>query len=121
MSLLNEGTDQEHYFFQTSMQKPTKPSSQLGDQNVASTCYFNGTTFHAYLYTKMAKTYPNNSTVTNSTDPFTAWPYAVKIEQVAASGAGSPDCVDPSGKSVGDFSVEDQGQLCDCLYLNTGT
>lgn len=69
----------------------------------------------------MAKTYPNNSTVTNSTDPFTAWPYAVKIEQVAASGAGSPDCVDPSGKSVGDFSVEDQGQLCDCLYLNTGT
>lgn len=103
------------------MNKPTIPTSPLGSDNVASTCYFNATTFQAYLYTKMPKTYPANSTETNSTDAFTAWPYAVKIEQIAAAGAGVPDCMDSSGDSVGDFSVSDDGQLCDCLYLNTGT
>lgn len=121
MSLMNSGTSQEHYFFQISMQKPTKPAGQLSSENVASTCYFNETTFQAYLYTKMPKTYPNNSTDTNTTEPFAPWPYAVKVEQVAASGSGTPTCLDPSGNSVGDFSVSDAGQLCDCLYLNTGT
>ena len=118
---MNAGTDQEHYFFQLNMQKPTKPSGQLGSENVASTCYFNQTTLQAYMYTRMPKTYPSNSTDTNSTDPYAPWPYAVKVEQVAGSAAGSPTCLDPSGKSVGDFSVSEPGQLCDCLYLNTGT
>jgi hypothetical protein len=122
MSLMNAGTDQEHYFFQISMQKPTKPATALTTSNVASTCYFNETTFQAYLYTKMEKTYPNNSTSsTNTTEAFTPWPYAAKVEQVAGAGAGTPTCVDPSGNSLGDFSVSDGTQLCDCLYLNTGT
>jgi hypothetical protein len=69
----------------------------------------------------MEKSYPDNSTDTMSSDPFAPWPYAVKVEQVAASGANTPDCVDSSGNSLGDFSVEDGSQLCDCLYLNTGT
>lgn len=73
----------------------------------------------------MPKTYPTtlsgDDDSRNSTGSFVDWPYAVKIEQVAASGVGEPDCVDPEGNSVGDFSVEDDGQLCDCLYLNTGT
>jgi hypothetical protein len=90
MSLMNAGTDQEHYFFQLSMQKPTKPPGQLSNENVASTCYFNETTFQAYLYTKMRKTYPNNSTDTNTTGVYSPWPYAVKVEQVAASGSGTP-------------------------------
>jgi hypothetical protein len=122
LSLLNSGQADEHYFFQTGMQKPTKPASQLGSQNVASTCYFNQTTFQGYLYTKMAKTYPSNSTNTmGSSTPFSPWPYAVKVEQVSAAGVGTPTCLDPSGQSLGDFSVADGSQLCDCLYLNTGT
>lgn len=122
MSLLNGGTDQEHYFFQFNMQKPVKPAAALTSSNVASTCYFNQTTFQAYLYTKMEKTYPSNSTSsTNTTEPFTPWPYAVKVEQVAGAGAGTPTCLDSSGNSLGDFSVSDRSQLCDCLYLNTGT
>lgn len=121
MTLVKEGTAQEAYFFQMSMQKPTKPG-QLGADNVASTCYFNDTTFQAYLYTKMPKTYPSNSSSeTNSTDPFAPWPYAVKVEQISGAGTGTPDCVDSSGNSLGDFSVSDGGDLCDCLYLNTGT
>lgn len=118
---MNAGSDQEHYFFQTTMNKPTKPTSQLGSENVSPTCYFNATTFQAYLYTKMPKSYPSNDTTSNSTEPFAPWPYAVKVEQVAASGAGTPDCVGPSGESLGDYSVSEAGQLCDCLYLNTGT
>ncbi|CZR55040.1 uncharacterized protein PAC_04926 [Phialocephala subalpina] len=118
--LQKEGASDEHYFFQTMMQKPTKPSVQLGSSNVASTCYFNSTTFQGYLYTKMPKSYPNNSTNT-TTEAFTPWPYAVKVEQVAAAGVGTPTCLGPSGESLGDFSVEDGTQLCDCLYLNTGT
>ncbi|KAE8451372.1 hypothetical protein EG329_004001 [Mollisiaceae sp. DMI_Dod_QoI] len=122
LSLQNPGASDEHYFFQTMMQKPTKPSVQLGSQNVASTCYFNSTTFHGYLYTKMPKSYPSNSTnTTDSSQAFSPWPYAVKVEQVAAAGEGTPTCVGPEGQSLGDFSVQDGTQLCDCLYLNTGT
>lgn len=71
----------------------------------------------------MAKTYPSNGTATdtNENQPFAAWPNAVRIEQMAASGTGSPTCLDPSGNSLGDFSVQQQGEQCDCLYVNTGT
>ena len=122
MSLMNKDTDQEHYFFQMNMQKPVIPSTALTSSNVASTCYYNQTTFQAYLYTKMEKSYPENSTSsTNTTVPFAPWPYAVKVEQVSAAGAGTPTCLDASGNSMGDFSVSDTAELCDCLYLNTGT
>jgi hypothetical protein len=97
------------------MTKPTKPTTQLGSDNVAATCYFNDTTLQAYLYTKMANTY--NGTA----GAFETWPHAVKIEQVTGAGAGTPDCQGPSGNSLGDFSVQDGTQLCDCLYLNTDT
>lgn len=122
LSLLHEGANDEHYFFQTNLQKLTKPAAQLGSQNVASTCYFNETTFQGYLYTKMAKSY--NTTSTNGTDSsgaIEAWPYAVKVEQVTGAGADVPTCVDPSGQVLGDFSVDDGTKLCDCLYLNYGT
>lgn len=117
LSLLKPGQADEHYFFQYAMSKPTKPAKQLGDQNVAATCYFKDTTMQAYLYTKQARTYMLDSDV----GAFDAWPYAVKVEQVSGAGAGSPECKDPSGNLLGDFSVEDGTQLCDCLYLNTGT
>jgi hypothetical protein len=120
LHLMKEGASDEHYFFQTMMSKPTKPTTQLGSNNVASTCYFNSTTFQGYLYTKMAKSYPASEAKSPSV-PYQAWPYAVKIEQVAAAGADTPNCIDSSGNSLGDFSVSDGTQLCDCLYLNYGT
>lgn len=121
LSLMSVGTSQEHYFFQISLQKPTKPAGPLGSADVASTCYFNDTTLQTYLYTRLPKTYPINNTDTNTNGSFASWPYAVKIEQVAASGSGTPTCLDPSGNSVGDFSITGGDQICDCLYLNTGT
>ncbi|TVY83482.1 hypothetical protein LSUE1_G002711 [Lachnellula suecica] len=123
LSLQSAGNSDEHYFFQMTMQKPTLPTTQLGSENVAATCYFNQTNLEGYLYTKMAKTYPTtaNATDTNENQAFAAWPNAVKIEQVATSGSGTPTCLDPSGNSLGDFSVSQQGETCDCLYINTGT
>ena len=123
LSLMNPGADDEHYFFQTMMDKPTKPVAQLGSENVASTCYFNSTTFHGYLYTKMQKTFSTNDTnaSTDANPAFADWPFAIRVEQVASAGAGTPTCVGPSGESLGDFSVADGTQLCDCLYMNTGT
>jgi len=123
LSLQSAGNADEHYYFQIDMQKDTKPTSQLGSQNVAATCYFNQTTFEGYLYTKMPKIYSSggNGTDVNENQSFAAWPNAVRIEQVASSGSGSPTCLDPSGDSLGDFSVQQQGEMCDCSYMNTGT
>ena len=122
MSLMNAGSDQEHYFFEISLPKPVKPATALTSSNVAATCYFNQTMFQASLYTRMSRTYPDNSTErTNTTQEFTSWPYAVKIEQISDGGAGTPTCLDPSGNSLGDFSVSNTAQQCDCTYLNTGT
>ena len=123
LSLQSAGQSDEHYFFQTTTQKPTKPTSQLGDQNVASTCYFNETTFQGYLYTKQNATY-GSSTSANSSDSsqsFAAWPGAVRVEQLAAAGPATPTCLGPDGQSLGDFSVETQSAVCECLYSNTGT
>ncbi|KAI6713555.1 hypothetical protein JHW43_003910 [Diplocarpon mali] len=121
LSLMNAGADDEHYLFQISMQKPTKPVAQLGEQNVASTCYFNSTTLQGSLYTRMPKTFsPNDTNGQVEIQALTAWPYAVRIEQVAAAAQGTPTCLDPQGMSLGDFSVPDTTQECDCLYMNTG-
>jgi len=68
-----------------------------------------------FLYTKKEKS------IKGEKGAFEPWPSAVKIEQVAAARKGVPDCVDAGGSNLGDFSVEDESQLCDCLYLNTGT
>ncbi|KAG0651422.1 hypothetical protein D0Z07_2095 [Hyphodiscus hymeniophilus] len=122
LSLMDVGTDQEHYYFQIDMQKPVVPAVALTNSNAAGTCYFNQTTFQASLYTKLEKTYPAMGTSNaNTTEAFSPWPYAVKIEQVSAAGPATPTCLDTSGNSLGDFSVPDTANMCECLYLNTRT
>ena len=70
------------------------------------------------LYTKMKKTFPATEEEKGGYQP---WPFAVKIEQAASAGKDMPECVDSEGTSLGDFSVSGGSQLCDCLYLNSGT
>jgi hypothetical protein len=103
------------------MQKPTRPSVPLTDQNLAATCYFNQTSFAGYLYTKMAKTFPAGANSTGTGQPFEQWPYAVRVEQISGGGAGTPTCLGPQGQSLGSFSAVDTSQICECLYLNDGT
>lgn len=115
--------DTEHYSFEITTQKPVKPNVALTSSNTAATCWYNQTKFRGLLYTKMARSYPSNGTVSinGSDQAFGPWPYAVRVEQVAASGAGTPTCLDASGNSLGDFSVATEAEFCNCLYLNTGT
>lgn len=106
------------------MQKPVIPNTQIGSTNLAATCYFNQTTFQGYLYTKMAKTYPNNGTGSaqgGQGEAYEDWPYAVRVEQTAAAASNTPTCLGPDGQVLGDFSVSDTSEMCNCLYFNTGT
>lgn len=108
-----------------------KPTAQLTSSNVAATCYYNDTVLEGILYTRMEKNYPlGTGEGGKSTDGgsggsggeiFEPWPFAVRIEQVSASGRGTPTCVDNGGDVLGDFSVPNGGEMCDCLYLNSRT
>ncbi|KAH8813253.1 hypothetical protein F5884DRAFT_879452 [Xylogone sp. PMI_703] len=121
LTLKAAGTAEEAYFFQISADMPVAAGS-LGGTNEPATCYYNATTFQAYLYTKRPKSYPaaGASSVEGSA-AFQPWPYAAKVEQVIGAGPGTPTCVDAAGNPLGDFTVSDGTKLCDCLYLNTGT
>jgi hypothetical protein len=120
LSLRSVGQDDEHYFFSTEMQKTTKPLTQLSSSNLASTCYFNQTIFRGYLYTKLNATYGSSANATDK-GAYQAWPHAVRVEQIATAAANSPTCLGPQGQSLGNFSVQDTSQECQCLYLNSGT
>ncbi|RFU33275.1 hypothetical protein B7463_g3080, partial [Scytalidium lignicola] len=121
LTLRAAGTQNEAYFLQISTDKLVEAGS-LDNSNGSTTCYYNSTTFQAYLYTKLPKTYPTaGASSASSSAPFQPWPYAAKVEQVIGAGSGTPTCVDTTGDSLGDFSVLDGTKLCDCLYLNTGT
>jgi hypothetical protein len=121
LSLQNRGQADEHYFFQTMLEKSTKPTIAFGNQNLASTCYFNQTIFQGFLYTKVNATYGKQMNGPNASSPYPLWPYAVKVEQFANAAANNPACLGPSGESLGDFSVADGSQKCECVYSNTIT
>ncbi|RDW87640.1 hypothetical protein BP5796_03334 [Coleophoma crateriformis] len=122
LELKDAGLATEHYSFQMATQKAVIPSAALTSENIAATCYFNQTIFNAMLYTKMAKTYSSTSrTGSTESKTFAPWPYAVRVEQIAQSGPRTPSCLDASGISLGDFSLSEAGDPCDCLYMNTGT
>ncbi|KAL3423465.1 hypothetical protein PVAG01_05212 [Phlyctema vagabunda] len=120
LTLQDVGLATEHYSFQVSMQKPVRPSVALTSSNAAATCYFYDAVFRGYLYTTMASSLPINATATESGKAYVPWPYAVRVEQVSASGTDTPTCLDSQGNSLGDFSA-DEGNECDCLYRNTRT
>ncbi|RDW73136.1 hypothetical protein BP6252_07043 [Coleophoma cylindrospora] len=122
LELKDAGLATEHYSFQMTTQKAVIPSAALTSANMAATCYFNQTMFNAMLYTKMAKTYSSSSRMASTeSKTFAPWPYAARVEQIAQSGPRTPSCLDASGMSLGDFSLSEAGDQCDCLYMNTGT
>jgi len=121
MKIVDAGTDDENYQFQFQMAKTVVPTTAITSDNVATTCFFNSTTFTGYLYTKRAKDYPTAAEVAaNST--YTAWPFAARVEETAAGGDGVPNCYQTTngdiGAQVGNFTAEDASTLCSCLYRN---
>ncbi|KAF2139831.1 uncharacterized protein K452DRAFT_310212 [Aplosporella prunicola CBS 121167] len=121
MNLYSEGEDSERYTFQFTMDKTVVPSSALTDDGSSSVCYFNSTTFTAYLYTKMAKGYPTSKQPANTTNE--AWPYAFRAEQSIAGGDNVPICYKTTDGEIGEqitdtLEAEGASTLCSCLYRN---
>jgi hypothetical protein len=112
----DSNTVNERYVFNITTNKVVVPSTMLTSTNVFTTCYFNTTTFEAYLYTRMLKSLPGNSTVA----AFSSWPYAVEFEEKVMSGSQTPQCVDTSGKLVGSFASPTAGESCSCKHMNYG-
>jgi hypothetical protein len=121
--LTDAGQSSERYTFQFQSQKIVIPTVGLTDDNSASQCYYNATTFTASLYTKMPRTYPADSSDSNTQDGTALWPYAVRVEQVSGGGDDVPDCYktvdgkDTTPITIASNSTTDGG-LCNCLYRN---
>lgn len=72
--LLDEGKSTERYRFQISRTKTVNMTGTIGDSSGSFECDYGATNLQAYLYTKMQRTYPDDTiSVTNA--PNTVWPY----------------------------------------------
>ena len=104
------------------------PTVSITNDNSRASCWFNGTTFQAQLYTKHEKTYPpaDNGAPTAGGTPAagsSAWPFAVDIKQVIGGGEGIPECYRMVNGAVGARVTEGLastgvGGLCSCAYQN---
>jgi hypothetical protein len=125
LTMMDKGLDTERYHFQITMDKEVIPTVALTDDNAASKCFFNSTTFTGYLYTKRAKDYPTAAqTGVNAAYPL--WPFAVRAEQTVAGGANVPNCYKTVNGNIGDritknVTTGDPTTLCSCLYKNWRT
>lgn len=59
LELLDEGKESERYRFQISKTKTVKPEKSITEDDAETECDFVGTSLQAYLYTKMARSYPD--------------------------------------------------------------
>ncbi|EMD87122.1 hypothetical protein COCC4DRAFT_198424 [Bipolaris maydis ATCC 48331] len=116
LELLDVGQETERYRFQISRSKSVNMTGTLGDSKGDFECDYSATNIQAFLYTKMLRTYPDDTIAVQNT-PNVQWPFAVRIEQAVAGGEGVPSCKDSSGDSVG-LKAQDAGTLCSCLYKN---
>ncbi|KAI9751737.1 MAG: hypothetical protein M4579_005928 [Chaenotheca gracillima] len=136
LELRNGGLDSEHYSFSVPMNKVVIPKTSLTSDGTVATCYYNGTTLNADLYTKQPKTFPSGAAASSasasasavpsssSSDPFRPYPYATEIRQTISGGSDIPSCFktingNPTGSPITDGVTGKSGQ-CGCLYQNFG-
>jgi hypothetical protein len=129
LSVLNANQATERLTFSFPMTAAVVPTSAVGDNNAATTCYYNHTVMSATIWTRKPAEYPKNLTTpvssadgsTLSSTTFDPWPYAVQLEQVQDAQDGPPDCRDDEGNPVGNFMVPAGGDAeCSCDYANFG-
>jgi hypothetical protein len=74
LELLDEGKDAERFRFQISRTKTVNMTGSIGSAKGNFECDYGATNLQAYLYTKMARTYPDDTiSVPNAAN--TVWPY----------------------------------------------
>ncbi|KAI8933749.1 hypothetical protein NX059_009463 [Plenodomus lindquistii] len=116
LRLLDAGKDTERYSFQISRSKTVDVTGSLGDERGSFECDYSATGIQGVLYTKMKRTYPDDTiAVQGANSP--AWPYAARIEQNIAGGQGIPSCRRNGGDQVS-LASQDASTLCSCLYKN---
>ena len=124
LTTVDLGLDTEAYHFSIpKMQILVVPDIPLTDDGAADRCYYNQTMFEGWLYTKMAKTYPE-SPISDSETVNQPWPFAVKIQETITGGTGVPDCYKSVNGQDGSRVIIAPGssnQACECGYQNFGT
>jgi hypothetical protein len=128
LSIVGAGTPGEMYKFQITMNKRDMVDNiQTTDRSTGgATCFYNGTTFQGYLYTRMTKTYPREDQ-SLPVDANIVWPFAARLEEVVGGGANTPNCwtEDPGGllgaNITTGLTAMPQGNLCSCLWINYGS
>ncbi|KAJ4988875.1 hypothetical protein SVAN01_05682 [Stagonosporopsis vannaccii] len=118
LDLLDKGKDTERYRFQISRTKTVNMTGTIGNSRGNFECDYGATNLQAYLYTKMQRTYPDDTIMVPNT-PNTVWPYAVRVEQAVGGGENVPSCTKSSGERISTgIRAQDAGNLCSCLYKN---
>lgn len=74
LDLLDKGKDTERYRFQISRTKTVNMTGKIGNSEGNFECDYGATNLQAYLYTKMQRTYPDD-TIEVSTTRYNVWPY----------------------------------------------
>lgn len=136
LDLLDQGKDTERYRFQISRTKTVNMTGSIGSAKGNFECDYGATNLQAYLYTKMTRSYPDDTiSVPNAAN--TVWPYgkqqqtstqsetrmlthaAVRIEQAVGGGENVPSCTKSTGEKItSGIKAQDAGSLCSCLYKN---
>ncbi|KAI4171153.1 MAG: hypothetical protein LQ348_006984 [Seirophora lacunosa] len=123
LTMVDAGTDNERYQFNTALDKITIPS-------IGVNCLFNDTNLEGKLYTKKAPTYLSSSPLDASNsapkDNFMPWPYAVDIRQSIGGGQTVPQCFRLQGNQRGDritngITPQPESSACSCEYRNFGS
>jgi len=135
LQLSDAGLETEAYTFSVPMEKIVRPQTALTDDNAATSCIYDGTSFEVRLYTKKPKTYPSAAESSNSTagltppssnDPvFKPWPHAVQVDEVINGGSNVPRCYKTINGELGarvtkGLTAQPQSETCKCGYLNFG-
>ncbi|MCJ1245969.1 hypothetical protein MMC30_003173 [Trapelia coarctata] len=125
LNLVDANTPTERYTFTIPINKVVVPSTSITADNTMAACQFNNAQFQANLYTRMANTYPSNSS-SPSSDPISGvepWPYAVEVIQSIGGGANVPACYKVhdgnfGARVTGGLVPQPSGQNCNCTYKN---
>ncbi|KAL5119717.1 hypothetical protein ACEQ8H_002323 [Pleosporales sp. CAS-2024a] len=117
LQLLDAGKATERYHFMISRSKSVNMTGSIGDMTGSFVCDYGATNIQGSLYTKMARTYPQNTIAVPNTG-HAAWPYAVRVEQTVAGGENIPSCKKSTGEQVNSLAAQAPSTLCDCLYKN---
>ncbi|KAI9820118.1 MAG: hypothetical protein M1832_003825 [Thelocarpon impressellum] len=124
LQMLDAGLSSERYRFQVPMDKVVVPSSPITNDNSRATCWFNGTTLQAELFTKREKSFPpvSASELGSADKAYKAWPFAIEIEQVIAGGEDVPQCFKVVNGNIGDrvpgLKPVGLDDVCSCNYRN---